>query len=80
MDRPEAVCPGVATPDDHDALCVRSDPRLVEGTLADQVGRLKVVHGEVDAPQLAPGHAEVARAGRTCSQHHGIEVAEEGGR
>ncbi len=54
--RSQAVGAGVAAADDDDALARRRDRRRVEGTLAHQVGRLQVLHGEVHPVEVAALH------------------------
>ena len=39
--------------------------------------RREVVHGEVNAIQLAARHAQVTRGGRAAGEHDGVEVREE---
>ena len=78
VDRPEAVGPGVAAPDDRDALGAGADPRHLQRALTDEVRRFQVLHGEVHAPQVTPGHGEVTRARGAARQHDGVEFASKG--
>ena len=78
MDRPKAVGPGVAAPDDRDALGAGADPRQLQRALADEVRRFQIVHGEVHAPQVTPGHGEVTRARGAARQHDGVEFGSKG--
>ena len=71
--RAEAVGPGVAAADDDDALALGVDRRRGERALLDQVGRLQVLEGEVDAVELAPGHGQVPGQGGPAGQHDGVE-------
>ena len=54
--RAEAVRPGVAAADDDDALALGVDGRRAQRALLDQVGRLQVLEGQVDAVELAARH------------------------
>ena len=55
--------------------------RCAERTLADQVGRLQVVHREVHTGEPAPRHLQVPGDGGPAGQDQGVElVAELGGR
>src|SRR5204863_499429 len=77
MDRAEAVGAGIAAADDHDTLALGRDEAIVRDrvALAASVLERQVLHGEVDAPELPPGHAEVARLAGAARQHERVELA-----
>ena len=73
----QAVGAGVAAADDDDVLARGTDEALVgDGVaLAAPVLEGEVLHGEVNARQLAPGHGQIARVAGAAGQHDGVEVA-----
>ena len=71
--RAEAVRARIAAADDNHVLVTGAD-RLDGIPLARAILRRQVFHGEMDALQLAPRHAQVARQGRSSGQHDRIEV------
>src|SRR5437867_3098020 len=79
MDGAETVGPGIAAPDDHHALAVGRDERLVRDrvALAAPVLELEVLHRVVDTAQLAPGHLEIARPAGAAGQDDRVELAPE---
>ena len=48
--------------------------RRRQRALLDQVRGLQVLHGEVDARELPPGHRQVAGQGGPAGQHDGVEL------
>ena len=70
----EAIGAGVAAADDDDVPVARAD-RLDLVALARAVLGRQIVHREMNARQLATGHAQVARHGRSARQHDSIEIA-----
>ena len=64
MDGPETVGAGIAAADDDDALAFRRDDLLFRHLVLSAAAVLlsEVVHGEVNAGEVAPGHGKVARS------------------
>jgi hypothetical protein len=60
---PDAVGAGVAAAD-HDHVLPRGRYRRVRRTGDEAVARVEVLHREVDAVELAPGHGQVTRHAR----------------
>src|SRR5262245_13682885 len=79
MDGAQTVGAGVAAADDDDALAQRRDEVLVADrvALAAPVLERQVLHGEVDAAELAAGHRQVARPARAARQDDRVEVPAE---
>src|SRR6266852_1586996 len=77
----ETVRAGIAAPDDDHVLALGGDELGVGYgvSLAATVLEREVIHGEVDAPELAAGDLEVARPLGASSQDDGIEVFAQGG-
>ena len=71
----EAVGPGVAATDDHDVLAVGVDRRVVELAERLQVAVGQVLHGQVDAGELAARGGQVTADGRATGQDDGVELA-----
>ncbi|SIN44166.1 Uncharacterised protein [Mycobacteroides abscessus subsp. abscessus] len=75
----QAVGAGVATTDDDDALALRRDRRLticVHNIIAELhlIGPGQVLHGLVDALELAAGNRQVTPGGRSAREDHRVEV------
>src|SRR5262249_8782790 len=81
MDGAQAVRARVAAADDHHALARGADECLVGDSvaLAATVLLSQVLHGEVDALELAAGHGQIAWVTRAAGEHDGVEVAPEVG-
>ena len=70
----EAVGTGVAATDDHDVLAVGVDRRVVELAERLQVAVGQVLHGQVDAGQLAARGGQVTADGRAAGEDDGVEL------
>ena len=72
----ETVGAGVAAADDDDVLALRRDELLVGDriALAAPVLECQVLHGKVNAPELAAGHRQIARPARAAGQDDRVEV------
>src|SRR5207237_7059100 len=70
----EAVGAGVAAADDDHVLVARAD-RLDAVALARAVLRRQVLHGEMNARELAARHLQIARQGRSAREDDRVEVA-----
>ena len=71
----EAVGAGVAAADNHDALAFRADELGVRDRVPFHalVRQREVLHREVNALQLAPGHRQIARQPRAAREHDRVE-------
>ena len=79
--RAQAVGPGVATADDDHVLALGGDRGRGQQALPDHVGRLQVVHGPVDAVEVASRHGQITGLGGPPGQHHRVVVGHQvGGR
>src|SRR5690606_35125485 len=78
---PHAVGAGVTAADHDDVLALGGDRRGDVVALLHLVGQRQVLHGLVDALELAAGHRKVARGGRADRQDDGVvALAQRGGR
>ncbi len=68
----QAVGAGVAAADDDHVPAGRRDRRLGQVALLHPVGRDEVVHGRIDAGQLAAGHRQVPRHRRAAGEQHRV--------
>ena len=75
----DAVGAGVAAADDDDVLAVGEDRLAAIGGFAADAAVLlrQVIHGEVDALELAAGHRQVAALFGAAGEHHGVVFADE---
>src|SRR5262249_6741061 len=77
--RAQAVGAGIATADDDDALALRRNELCLGDrvALAAPVLERQVLHGEVDAAELAAGYRQIARPARAASQDDRVKIAAE---
>ncbi len=74
----QAVGPGVATTNDDDLLAPGIDRRGGEGSLSDQVGRLQVLHREVDPGELTARDLQVSGHRGPARQDQRVELLPQG--
>ena len=70
----EAVGAGVAATDDHHVLAVGVDRRVVELAERLEVAVGQVLHGQVDAGELAARRRQVAADGGATGEDDGVEL------
>src|SRR5205085_11111391 len=73
----QAVRTGVAAADDDHVLAGRRDRRLGEVALLDLVGTRQVLHGLVDALELAARDRQVAPLGSATGKYDRVELGPE---